>query len=533
MAEDASRRAGEAVRIWLRSLAVLLLTAGAFLPCLLLCAGCWVGTTILKTLGKPKADCLVNSITKCVVIMAGSKSKALHQARIFKAEGYKTIVCEVDSFVGVASAWSCNVDIFYHLPDPTEHPVKYVEAVLSIVKSHNPQFFIPMEPRHVKWDAEVIAKIDKNCISLAINGEIFETLDNKYTFCQMLKKLDLRAPLCEIVTDVSQVKKHMDESEYNQFVLKPIDFNCRFRSDIHIPTDPDTRKSYLESRCMSEDRPFVIQNRLDGPEYSSCTLVLDGKVIGHAVSTSSAVHQTQDSIEHDDIDKWVFQFIERYPGSLTGWLTFDFMQSSEDEQFYPIECNPRISSIFILFQEEDKLIQELEWGMLFRGEINGCSDASKGYEGKQIPYSDPKSGHINGYSSQINGYSGLFNGCSGQFNGCTGPSCPITDCSGPTHGYASHTNDNKELIHAAKPSCKQIYWFMNEMWVLLSNMHKIDVIKEHLHIIRTGKEANFDIHDSIPFLVLNFVQMPVMILKNMIKLQPFGIVDYCCSSLKS
>ena len=93
------------------------------------------------------------------------------------------------------------------------------------------------------------------------------------------------------------------------------------------------------------------------------------------------------------------------------------------------------------------------------------------------------------------------------------------------------STDSQE-IQPLRPSTKQIYWIINELWVLLSSLGDLDIIKEHLHILASGREAVFDSSDPLPFLVLNFGQMPALILTNLVILQPFNIVDFCCSSLK-
>ena len=69
------------------------------------------------------------------------------------------------------------------------------------------------------------------------------------------------------------VKKHMEGSNFNHFILKPVLYDARFRNEIHIPSDPAKMEAFLESRHISSAFPYVLQNRLTQPEYSSCTLV--------------------------------------------------------------------------------------------------------------------------------------------------------------------------------------------------------------------------------------------------------------------
>ena len=297
---------------------------------------------------------------KSILILAGSKCKALHMCRLFKREGYVTIICETATFPIVAAGWSMYCDYFYKLTDPFKVPTDYVRQVINIAKKHRATYFLPIEPRHVKWDNTVISKISELCTPLTVDGQVLDELDNKFTFNQCLKRLKLRAPTCEYVTDKDQVKLLIDDSKTTCYILKPVLYDGFQRGDINVPSDRAKFEEFLSTKDISDANPFVLQNRLIPPELTSCTLVIKGEVVAHTVGNSSPVHQSFDHIDCTEVTQWVRDFIKRYAKSITGWLTFDFMKSPDDGHFYAIECNPRLHSAYILFQQSDGLVKEIE-----------------------------------------------------------------------------------------------------------------------------------------------------------------------------
>ena len=306
-----------------------------------------------------KADSHGNS-SKSILILAGSKIKALHMCRLFKREGYVTIICETKKFPIVAAGWSMYCDYFYKLKDPFNVPSDYVRQIINIAKKHSATYFLPIEPRHVKWDNSVISKITEFCTPLTVDGQVLDELDNKFTFNQCMKRLKLRAPTCEYVTHKDQVQQFIADSKGTDYILKPVLYDSFQRGDINLPNDPAKFEEYFSTKDISDTNPYVLQNRLILPELASCTLVINDDIVAHTVGNSSPVHQSFDHIEHSEVTQWVQDFIKRYSKCITGWLTFDFMKSPDDGHFYAIECNPRLNSAYILFQPNDGLVKEIE-----------------------------------------------------------------------------------------------------------------------------------------------------------------------------
>ena len=402
--------------------------------------------------------------SKTILILGAKKSKALHLARLFKAKGYTTILCDLKGFPFVLSEWSVYCDHFYRTSNPLEAPNLYIQQIVTIAKKHNATFFVPLEPRFVPWDIAVISKISEFCIPLACDEATFDELDDKYKFSKRIKQLKLRAPICEHITTKDQVKQVLSMSSQGEYILKPVVYDAYHRGEIDLPKDTESLDTYLERKNISEEFPYVLQNRLTLPECASCTLVIKGKILAHTVGYSSRIHQSFDHVDQPEITQWVKDFVDRYPKPITGWLTIDFMKSPDDGHFYPLECNPRLGSSFMQFQQCDNIVDDIERHLAVH--------TSKARSDVQLQ-AEPK-----------------------------------------------------------EPSVKQLFWLMNELWLILTSLNNTKMLKKRLSILCRGKEAIFEFRDPLPFFFLNFAQIPLMITRNLYTLQEFRTVDYNISALR-
>ena len=119
--------------VWSRSIAVLLFLSLCFPLSLAVCSCCFLIGKLLILTGVAenlKKDPCEDISTKCILILAGSKCKALHMCRLFKREGYVTIICETKKFPIVAAGWSVYCDYFYKLDDPFKAPNEYERQFL-------------------------------------------------------------------------------------------------------------------------------------------------------------------------------------------------------------------------------------------------------------------------------------------------------------------------------------------------------------------------------------------------------------------
>ncbi|XP_076445493.1 uncharacterized protein LOC143283202 [Babylonia areolata] len=423
-----------------------------------------------------------SSKRKTVLILSGAKGKALHLARLFKAEGYKVIMAEhrLNSFVG--ASFSKHVDAFFYLPIPKEDPQGYQTAILQIVKEHHPDLLVPIDPRTVQLDTQLFSQLPKTCLPLACEANVFKELDNKNTFMDSLHRHGIRAPRTQLVTSKQEAYDLLKGKSEN-YVFKPIDYDDVARTNIHPPENLKKLSKYLEESEISPSRPYVIQEKLEGPEMASVCLIVNNRLISHTVGFSGPVYQTQNHVDCEDIVQWAEDFVDRYPGRLTGWFTFDFMKSAADGKYYPLECNPRLGTSFMLFTAEDGTIPLLQQHL---------DSASNGGDLKARP--TPSS--LLSPKAQENG--------------------------------TSHSGPHRVML----PKRKQIFYLLNILWEMVSSPGNLAVWRRNLGILVRGHEAIFSVQDPLPFFALNFLQMPALIIHFLLHGKPWNIVDYNIGTLK-
>ena len=399
----------------------------------------------------------------CVVIFAASKSKALHHIRLFKDSGYRTVAVGSDYHLTCGSGWSIYCDKYYTITAPLceDTTKRYINDAVEIVMREQADVMMQIEPRFtipadVKVN-EILGKQIPTCTILAFTPETYACFDNKVTFNKKLHELGIRAPQSKIMKSNKELLEYISDQPDKTFILKPLEYVPELRVNIEIPKDAKKLEKFLDSKKISEERQFIVQEKLIGPESSSCTLVVDSRVIAYYVSDQSVDRMWMNSVERPQVDAWVKDFLEKFDEPLTGFLTFDHMFSSVDGQSYPLECNPRVHTGTMLFQRGDNVISE----------------------------------------------------------------------------FTKHLADKTYTCQVIKPRRKETFWLLREIALILQSIIKFDmgVAVERIGVVVRGNEAVFEWLDPLPFLVLNFVQIPGRIVANLFGRQLiWNQVDYMCGN---
>ena len=69
----------------------------------------------------------------------------------------------------------------------------------------------------------------------------------------------------------------------------------------------------------------------------------------------------------------------------------------------------------------------------------------------------------------------------------------------------------------------RVYWLYNELANLVTKQRSLEDVLETL---RHGQDAVWNPQDPLPFLALNYIQMPVLLIKAFFRGQPFRRVDF-------
>ena len=112
------------------------------------------------------------------------------------------------------------------------------------------------------------------------------------------------------------------------------------------------------------------------------------------------------------------------------------------------------------------------------------------------------------------------------------------ECNPRTHSAITMFYDNPEIANAylgskrlqrpVTPSSagKPTYWLYHELWRLLTHLHSPRFAVARLRIIFSGKDAVFDWHDPLPFLMLHHWQIPLLLLRDLREQKGWLKIDF-------
>ncbi|MDT7576818.1 MAG: hypothetical protein QOH17_3151 [Pseudonocardiales bacterium] len=107
------------------------------------------------------------------------------------------------------------------------------------------------------------------------------------------------------------------------------------------------------------------------------------------------------------------------------------------------------------------------------------------------------------------------------------------ECNPRTHSAVTMFYDHPDLARAyldrnvptirPRPAAKPTYWLYHELWRLLTQP---EARGERLRVILRGKEAIFDWSDPLPFLLVHHLQIPWLLLGNLVRHKGFIRIDF-------
>lgn len=284
-------------------------------------------------------------VTSTVLLTLGRLPKALDLARGFAQIGWRVIVAE-------PMAWhlcrpSRAVARTVRVAAPANHPQGYLDELSTIIEQEAVDLVVPVseEAMHV---AKLGSRRDDRVRVFAESQERLLRLHHKGHFVLEAQKLGLPVPETFGLGSASA----RDLAARRNVVVKPVNgcagtgvtMLCRGEA-LPAPTD---------------EKPAVVQARIEGRPLSSFSLAHEGRVITTTVYEGTLFAGTvavafRRVEEHPRIMSWVETFIRRL--GFSGFIAFDFIEDGDGIP-WAIECNPRVTS-GIHFLKADELARAI------------------------------------------------------------------------------------------------------------------------------------------------------------------------------
>lgn len=351
--------------------AILIAISLLFLPFdTFIAASSYVAGYVLKPSairpGAPKRNVLVTGV---------GMSKGLTLARAFHLAGHTVIGADFEP-AGALSMGRVSraISRFYPLRQlaETDSSTAYVQDLLRIILAEKVDLWIScsgVASAVEDGQAKEIIEARTPCKAVQFNIEMTQLLHEKHTFIQYAKDCGLTVPDTHTITsrkDAEQVLQMAPPER--KYIMKTIGMVDAARGDMTLLPKESYEQTlkHLQTLPISEECPWILQQFIEGAEFCTHSVVIDGQVKAFVACPSTELLMHYQMLPPDSaLSLAMLAFTEKVAGTagkgFTGHLSFDFMVDGKDLRsarpvLYPIECNPRAHTAVVLFTGTHRIV---------------------------------------------------------------------------------------------------------------------------------------------------------------------------------
>ena len=275
-------------------------------------------------------------MTRSVLLTLGRLPKGLDIARSFASLGWRVIVA--DPFGSHLMGVSRSVAKSYQIPPPATQSEAYLAALERIIIEESINLVVPVS-EDVMFVSELPKFMRKPVPVFAMPAGMIQTVHDKFDFIEMAASFGLKVPeSASFGTELAQ-----KIAGKGPFIVKPR-HSCA-GNGVQI---------FAKGAAIKAEKTDVIQQLVQGAEQSTCSIAIDGTIVGTAIYRATMVSGTVacafERVETPKIDEWVNRFVAATHWN--GFISFDFIVDFEGIP-HAIECNPRTTSGLHFFVTED------------------------------------------------------------------------------------------------------------------------------------------------------------------------------------
>ncbi|EMC91072.1 hypothetical protein BAUCODRAFT_56716, partial [Baudoinia panamericana UAMH 10762] len=321
---------------------------------------------------------------KTILVTGVGMTKGLALARLFYAAGHNVIGADFEpAFLPTCSGRvSRSLTSFHKLSKPDgsrEKQAKYTQELLNIVRKENVDIWVScsgvasaLEDGQAKEMIELVTA----CKCVQFDVPTTKRLHEKHSFIEYTKSLALPVPETHTVTSKAAALQVLDDAAGTgrKYIMKYIGTDDAVRGDMTLLplSSPARTKAHISRLDVSEDRPWILQQYVRGPEFCTHSLVVKGEVKAFVACPSSELLMHYEALPSDGaLSMSMLRFTQEYAAAggnaFTGHLSFDFLVEMDDAEralrdpsanvrLYPIECNPRTHTAVCLFNDTPEMV---------------------------------------------------------------------------------------------------------------------------------------------------------------------------------
>ena len=329
---------------------------------------------------------------KTVLVTGVGMSKGLALARMFYQAGHRVIGADFEPYgVPVCGRFSRALSRYYALPKPGERDGSaiYIKELLRVVRNENVNLWVSCSGvASAVEDGEAMQAIERisDCKAIQFDVKTTATLHEKHSFIQHTKSLGLPAPETYNVTSRDAVHKVLHKPAAKKYIMKSVGVDDASRGNMTLLPRRTLSQTYnhVSEIPISRQKPWVLQQYIQGKEYCTHALVVKGEVKAFVACPSLELLMQYEVLPSESalsraMLKFTQEFVARSGDGMTGHLSFDFLveetitEHGLQSTLYPIECNPRAHTAVLLFNSQSTELAESYISLLDYNATNGIS----------------------------------------------------------------------------------------------------------------------------------------------------------------
>lgn len=293
---------------------------------------------------------------RTVLISGGSTIQALHLARNFYSAGARVVVCEVEGNFALAR-FSTAVSKFYTVPRPnSEKQQNYVRALCEIVNKENAVYYIPVSAATPAYfDAVAKPHLELlGCTCFAPGIKEVRALDDILEVFKRCQKSNMPVPPFYTLTSRDELGGLYDTGVVRpeqRFVMSMAGA-CGIRDRAKLVLPPCKRQLRLPpSMDISEQRPWVVVQDVEGEHFVTCTTVKESKIIANVSCRLDRHNNGLLPVESKEIDAWLLQFFGQLHllRPITGHVSFRLVKCAHTGHVLPLSARVGVSLPYICY----------------------------------------------------------------------------------------------------------------------------------------------------------------------------------------
>ncbi|MCJ1322416.1 hypothetical protein MMC15_007764 [Xylographa vitiligo] len=335
---------------------------------------------------------------KTILVTGVGMSKGLALVRMFYKAGHTVIGADFEPYgIPVNGRFSKSLKRFYRLPKPNPHDgsAHYIQDLLNLIRKEKVDLWVScsgVASAVEDGQAKEIIERRSDCKAIQFNVKTTATLHEKHSFIQRTVDLGLPAPETYDVTTRTAIHHVLHKAPKKQYIMKSVGVDDAMRGGIRLPRRSVSETyNHLSRVPISKEKPWVLQQYIQGEEYCTHALVVRGEVKAFVACPSLELLMHYEALPStSSLSKAMLRFTEEFArrsgDEMTGHLSFDFMveetstEKGLQKSLFPIECNPRAHTAVVLFNTlSEEMSASYLQALTAKADVNVNGHAANGH----------------------------------------------------------------------------------------------------------------------------------------------------------